>query len=109
MIDQSILKHHNKQVVDVVRFLDSSHLPPERRKIVQHFEDCAAEILREVPSSPFLTVAMRALVSAKNEAVLAAIHAEENHIYFERPAKRSDTPDNPAKWSGANPTSGDKF
>ena len=29
MIDRSILQQHVKQVIDVVRFLDSSHLSPE--------------------------------------------------------------------------------
>jgi hypothetical protein len=80
VIDQSILQQHFKPVIEVVRFLDSSHLPPHLQAIVQPFEDLAADILRKTPSSPFLTVAMRALVSAKNEAVIAHIYALENGL-----------------------------
>ncbi len=106
MIDKSILMTHHKSVVDVVRFLDSSHLPEHLQAIVQPFEDLAAEILRAVPSSPFLTVAMRRLVDAKNEAVIAKIHADENHLAHMYPGGQSG---NVKSAYASNTTTGDKF
>src|SRR5882724_7711381 len=85
MIDQSILQQHVKAVTDVVRFLDSSHLSPELTTIPLLFEKLAADLLTLVPSSAFLIVASRALVTAKNEAVIAHIYARENNLTHWQP------------------------
>ena len=52
MIDQSILARHPRNVQDVVRFLDSSHLADARlRFTVQKFETLAAELLLDMNTS----------------------------------------------------------
>ena len=78
MIDQSVLAQHAKPTQDVVRFLDSSHLRGDLQPYVQKFEKLASEILSEVPGSAELTNAMRKLVEAKDAAVRAKIHGDEN-------------------------------
>jgi hypothetical protein len=80
MIDRSVLLQQRPEVRYVARFLDSSHLRDDIKPIVQNFEDLAAATMEIIPSSPFLTVAMRKIVEAKDEAVRAYLHAREAGI-----------------------------
>jgi hypothetical protein len=82
MIDQSILQQHAQPVRDKVRFLDATHLKPELQFIVEMYEDLAANVLHQVPSSPELTLAMQKLVEAKDQAVRAKLHAAEKELKF---------------------------
>lgn len=80
MIDQSILLQHVKPVTDVVRFLDSGHLRPDIQSVVRPFEKLAGDLLLSVPSSPELTKAVQKIVEAKDQAVRAYLHAQENRL-----------------------------
>jgi len=80
VIDQSILARHPKNVHDVVRFLDSSHLADARlRFTVQRFETLAAELMLDMNTSADLVLTLRALVAAKNLAMQAKILDIENN------------------------------
>ena len=74
MIDSTILARHPKNVHDIVRFLDSSHLADARlRFTVQRFETLAAELLLDMNTSAELVVTLRKIVEAKDSAVRAKI------------------------------------
>lgn len=80
MIDQSILQQHPKNVQDLVRFFDSSHLRTDLQHVVQPFEALASNMLQMIPSSAELVNALRKLLEAKDGAVRAHLHAVENNL-----------------------------
>jgi len=81
MIDKSILMEHPKNVRDIVRFLDSSHLADTRLQfIVQKFEQLASDLLYELNTSADLVLTLRKIVDAKNLAVQAKILDIESQL-----------------------------
>ena len=80
MIDESILQRHTPNVRHIVRFLDSSHLRADLQPTAQLFEKLAADFLHRVPSSAATTTTLNRIVDAKDAAVRAQIHAQENNI-----------------------------
>lgn len=90
MIDESILQRHPHNVRRIVRFLDSGHLSPSLRHIVQPFEDLAANFLHKVPTTPATVTALHKIVDAKDAAVRAAIDAQENNAQHIQPGESRD-------------------
>ncbi|WP_282795190.1 hypothetical protein [Streptomyces sp. CC224B] len=61
----------------VLRYFDTTHLPPPLAEVAGLFEDLAAELARRSLDGPELTVALRKLLEAKDAAVRAALPAKE--------------------------------
>jgi hypothetical protein len=80
MIDKDVLAAHHEATQSVARFLDSSHLREDLRVIPLGFENLAGKLLQEIPSSPEVTVLMRNLVVAKDQAVRAKIYGDEHNL-----------------------------
>jgi len=63
----------------LIRFFDSSHLPPNLQKVVKPFGDLAASLCEDLQRSPERSAALRKLIEAKDCAVRARIMDEEGH------------------------------
>lgn len=57
----------------ILRYFASDHLPPKLRRVSEPFGILATQIANSLPPIPETTVAVRALLNAKDAAVRAAL------------------------------------
>ncbi|HZC77151.1 MAG TPA: hypothetical protein VE258_05350 [Ktedonobacterales bacterium] len=66
-------EHRHPNVVHLLRFFDSRHLPAELQAVASHLEAAADELLRLLGDGPELAAGLRKLLEAKDCFVRAAL------------------------------------
>jgi hypothetical protein len=63
----------NPSIAHIMQFFAYTHLPEHLQAVSKPFADLADSLVKDVPSNPELTVALRKLLEAKDAAVRAKL------------------------------------
>lgn len=87
----------------ISQFFDFEHLPPDLAPVSESFHDLALKLVRTLPDSPELSVALRKLLESKDAAVRSAVanRTEANTLDVERCPNYGQHPGH--KWHLGNP------
>jgi hypothetical protein len=77
---EALLRYHIQQHIELLRFFECDHLPPDLRETAHQFEELADEMARSLPVCAESTAGLRKLLEAKDCFVRAALMKREHAV-----------------------------